>query len=755
MTYWYCQPILESYGLVAVATFLLVLLLLISPRFGSLTRVQKAMLIGLRLAVIGLLLLAMLRPTRVSTSKQPQSATLAVLFDKSRSMQLPHESGGKTRWEAELTTLVSAQPHLAEMAARMEVKLYAYDAQLHTLEFNDGKIKFPEKPDGGQTDIGTALSEAVRRDLGKRLAAVILLGDGVQTAFDPRVEMQEAARDLARLGFPLYTVPFGPTGHAGMSRDVAVESLPDQYTVFVKNELEIRGKVRVRGYVNKEIPITLTLENAAGEKQTIGTANITANKDDQQLDVSMTYEPQKTGQYKLTLKAADQSGEVVTKNNQLSAFLNVMEGGLKVLYLEGDLRLEQKFLRRSIDASPDIQLDFTWIDPRQRDKWPIDEDKVLKDPKFDAFIIGDLDSAALGNANLQLLAQAVDRGKGLVMLGGYHSFGPGGYFTTPLADVLPIKMDRFERQNFGEKPRADLQLPGPISIVPTKEHPITRLAASAENKSAWSLLPPLLGANKFVDVKDAAGVQVLAETPQGAPLMVSGEYGRGRVLAFAGDSTWQWWMRGRQVEHRRFWRQLILWLARRDDLEQSDVWLRLAQRRFPPGSRISFVAGAKTAAGDVIRDATYEAVMKLPSGDKQTLRLTADGDQMSGQIDAIKTPGDYLIELTALSGGKKIGSARAEFMVFDQDLELANPAADHDQLARLADITKEFGGKLIAPEQLNTLLQEIRKKADEFEVEIQSKWQIGDTALDTWLLFLIFIVLLTTEWALRKKWGLV
>ena len=36
------------------------------------------------------------------------------------------------------------------------------------------------------------------------------------------------------------------------------------------------------------------------------------------------------------------------------------------------------------------------------------------------------------------------------MLGGFHSFGPGRYCETPLADVLPVAMDRLERQSFDD-----------------------------------------------------------------------------------------------------------------------------------------------------------------------------------------------------------------------------------------------------------------------------------------------------------------
>ena len=64
---------------------------------------------------------------------------------------------------------------------------------------------------------------------------------------------------------------------------------------------------------------------------------------------------------------------------------------------------------------------------------------------------------------------------------------------------------------------------------------------------------------------------------------MAGEYGKGRVLAFAGNSTYRWWNYGRQSEHRRFWRQVILWLAQRDDAAQNDVWIKLPQRRYDPG----------------------------------------------------------------------------------------------------------------------------------------------------------------------------
>ncbi len=123
-----------------------------------------------------------------------------------------------------------------------------------------------------------------------------------------------------------------------------------------------------------------------------------------------------------------QPGELVTTNNQLSAFVQVLKGGLHVLYIEGDLRVEQKFLRRSLDASRDIKVDFIRLDPRHiKETKPGDLKELFKPGKYDVYILGDVDSTAFTPEELNQLSDTVNHGKGLIMLGGFHTFGPGGY----------------------------------------------------------------------------------------------------------------------------------------------------------------------------------------------------------------------------------------------------------------------------------------------------------------------------------------
>jgi hypothetical protein len=281
------------------------------------------------------------------------------------------------------------------------------------------------------------------------------------------------------------------------------------------------------------------------------------------------------------------------------------------------------------------------------------------------------------------------------------------------------------------------------------------LAPEDRNLEVWRQLPPLRGANRFEDVKEQPSVRVLAESPEGAPLLVAGEYVRGRVLAMAGDSTWLWTMQGFEAEHKRFWRQVVLWLVRRDDLGEDEVWVELEQRRYRQGGRVVFRTGARSAAGDPLPRAELRAELVLPDGSRRAVPLSAEEDHFLGAVDDLQLPGDYLVEANARDAGQTIGTARADFQVLDEDLELSNPAADPDQLRRLARLTSDFDGRFLAPEELPEVLRQIRDRPPEVEVEIQSKWQLGSTPAGAWLLLLLLAGLLGGEWTLRKKWGLV
>ena len=201
-------------------------LLLLAPARARLTPRRRLVLAAVRAAVIGLVVLAMLRPTLVYTETKKEKATLVVLADQSRSMSVPDALAGKTPLGGACAAPDEAAPALRDLPRDFEVKAYAFDEQVHPAEVADGKIALPERPEGRETAIGAALDDALRQEAGKRLLGVILLSDGAQRALAPRdLPPQIAAAELKHQGDRLFTVVFGQSRGLGEAQDVAVKEL--------------------------------------------------------------------------------------------------------------------------------------------------------------------------------------------------------------------------------------------------------------------------------------------------------------------------------------------------------------------------------------------------------------------------------------------------------------------------------------------------------------------------------------------------
>src|SRR5206468_11888664 len=161
------------------------------PMISTLTRLRKITLMTLRLSIQLQAVPALLRPTLITTVRNPRPSSFIVLLDTSRSMNLPSGRSEQKRWEAQLTALGHAQDELSRLASKTQIRVYGYDQKVRPLEISGGRIKFPEAPAGEQTDIGTTLVEALKVEQGKPLAGVLWLGYGTQTAFEPQVENEE------------------------------------------------------------------------------------------------------------------------------------------------------------------------------------------------------------------------------------------------------------------------------------------------------------------------------------------------------------------------------------------------------------------------------------------------------------------------------------------------------------------------------------------------------------------------------------
>lgn len=155
---------------------------------------------------------------------------------------------------------------------------------------------------------------------------------------------------------------------------------------------------------------------------------------------------------------------------------------------------------------------------------------------------------------LKLLKQWVQKGGGLLMVGGYLSFqgidGKARWRRTPVEDVLPVTCLPYDDR---------VEMPeGTIAKAVMPDHPVL-----SGIEGPW---PLLLGVNE-VEVRTRADVEVVAVLPDdqgGHPLLVVGEYEAGRTAVWTSDIGPHWLSPAfcEWSGYARLWKNILGWITR-------------------------------------------------------------------------------------------------------------------------------------------------------------------------------------------------
>lgn len=719
---------------------------------AALTVGRRRTLLALKLIAVAVLVFAMFRPAVQFTETDENSAQLLIALDVSRSMNTPDGPASLTRFQAAQQDLQRQSNRWKSLSNRIAIRQFEFDQELRPAR--EGLTA----GDGDATAIGATLESLLREVRQERTIGILLLSDGAQRALPPYdIDPLQAARKLAAEQAPVYPIGYGATSLSSAAADLALQDLLIDPVVFERKLVPIKVQLRALGANRQRARLRVLVEDRTGK--TIGEAGelvpaagsatakvqteveIRGNQDTQTIDLSFI--PQKPGELKVAVEVEPLEGEVVTRNNRVETIITVRQGGLRVAYLDS-ARPEQYFLRM-VNGADKIQLD--WIEIRRgrfRDKTRIDP-ALFDRGEYDVYILGDVPADVIGLPLLSKLADRVQEGAGLMMTGGLENFSAGGYGSSPIADFLPVVLAPGPGSGGPDLTR---QHSGPQAMVPTEtglRRFVMQLASPEQNRATWTALAPLVGATRLQPKSDL--VEVWAETRDGTPLLCAAEVGRARVVAFGGDTTYQWVMHERAREHQRFWRQMILWLARKEADSDQNIWVKVEPRNLFPGNVAPLEFGARTDTGDPIPDAEFQVEVRNPAGTVIAANVRRSQDQTFAEFAETQIPGDYWVRVSARKDGNQIGlDASTRFIVDATDLELDQPNADYETLQQIARLT---GGQMLRSEDLDGFLDRLEqmKLDDLLRVRILPLW-------DNWLLLLLFVTILTAEWACRKAWGL-
>lgn len=742
-------------GLVAIVWFTY------RPRVSHLSVTRRRLLIGLRLAAIVLLLFALLRPELRYSEADDSNNVLVILGDASRSMSVPDAAGGVTRRAALVASLRDNASKLETLGETFELRYLDFADTASAPQGGIAGVK-NETP-GEQSAIGSVLESLIKSGGEKNLAGVVINSDGSQRALPPNdADPREIARRFGELGIPIYPIPYG--GDGGQTAfDLAVEELNVDPLVFERKAVPVSGKIRVTGGAGRSFTVRILIEDRAGKrpgetgelKPAAGTDNsrtvreIKTDANNAIVPIDLSFVPQQPGEFKVALEVVPVDGEIKQTNNRRETIVNVQKGGLRVAFFAAPLA-EQRWIRY-VNTEQKIQLDFHPVLLGEFGRRDAIDAGWFEPGKYDAYILGDVPVSAFGVNNVKLLADRVSEGAGLMMLGGPRSYGPGGWGSTPIAAFLPVEMrgGAISPQNALDP---NFHINQPLQMLPTRDgirHYVMQLAPADQNAAVWRSLPPLEGANRFT-LRPGGLTEVLAQAEDGIPLLVAQPVGNARVLAFAGDTTYLWYTSGHEAAHQRFWRQVILWLTRKELDTDQPVWILAEPRNVSPGQRGTFTYGARDEKGAPVIDANFEIEVLKPSAGADRLVAPGGGERNSIEYAQTTVPGDYWVRAAATKDGRSLGlDGWTRFLVDGRDLELDNPAADPGLLNDLAELS---GGSVVPPEQLTSLLDRwLSNPLGKVRHTVFRRTPLWDNAY----FIVLFVLLIGSEWYFRKRFGLV
>ena len=751
---------------VALALTLLTVCTYLGVRQASWRRVL--IVLGLRLAALAVVFGILSRPSFALTQLEGvEMSKLLVILDMSASMNVAEADGKSTRWQQvdELWKSPRVERRLRQLAANEKIEIVKYLGadELRTMA-NDAHV------DGPRTDMGVWLHELfTRHGHEKNVPAVAIFSDGADngTRF-PTLEKARRWRGVA----PIHAFGVGDPANARFKKDLALTKLDVKpEAIFIKTPFKIEAVLQAPGLDKAEASGTVWIEDTKkeGRRPLEKIAVKVVQEKDQRIKVDAVA-PDEAGEYRITVEIAPHPDETNLENNKISTYVQVMKKKINVLWIDRP-RVYEPTRIIQLALAPEERLQVNYVDlpaNSTEDRWKL----FRLDEPYDVIVIGDVAAKqfALGNGKVfERIKEMVANKTGLLMLGGSETFSGGGWREQPsMMSLLPVDL-KVKKSEF---------LTNEVLAVPSETLTPKQLAAypfleldrdPKKNAEMW--------ADKFEALDGIAPLGTLApgatELLSGKPgkelVMAATRAGEGRVVVFAGDSTSERWFGSPEAVagFTHFWKQLVYWLANEQD--RTPLVVKLDKRRIFAGGAdvLGFTMALRDKEGTELRGVDFKAKV-IRGNDEFPVRIVAD----RGTFQGAKEPGEYqlVVEGSGRSKGELVkGRAVARFLVAADDVETLRLIADHENLKRIASAAE---GRF-HPATEEAFLQFLDELAGQVNRESRHKtthwpdWKrvpATDAARDQlaglWNSFalvglLLFTMLVSGEWFLRRWWGMV
>jgi hypothetical protein len=719
----------------------------------------------LRASAFGLIVLMLSGPALRREWISGELSRVAILVDESASMELTDGASERTRLQRIAGWMTGSENapgwlvgqrgsfHLQVLGFGEEEKHHPGQRSLWDSQAAPAAppISLAFHGVGGRTAIGDALSELIRSSPdpskqesgGKDWSAVLLLSDGQSNA---GISATEVAEQYRKLAIPIYAIGYGqsdePDDLGILEVDHSRHLLPSdtfQGSVTIKQQLPSGKPYRLSLRQGEQIVWSDTYESDGqsirkidvripGEKIFGNTVSLPGNRRKAE-PIDFGFEIENSGD------------DAAPSNNRFESSLWGVVKKNRVLVMDRRGRWETRYIKNAFERDP------TW-----------DVDSILGSESFDerAFPktreeLSSIDLLVLtmdcipGMTELQLkwIADHVaEVGSGLVWIDSGRD-PPPSVALQGAKEWLPVGFE----SDLQPVAIRSLGLPGGA----WNERVLSFESDAGANRDLWKSFPPPRAARR---VLPAAGAEVLvvgvANADQEHPMLVARRHGQGRVVYSANDESWRWRYNVADLYHQRFWNQLAEWTMQAPYAVENDfVALDSGARTCESNESIPVRVRLRNSDGSPMVKARVSAVISNGPNRIDAIPLTENGE---GTGLYFGTAGPYPagrleVSLEVAGVPEEMLDLKTECIVKPAaNLELQALSRNEGLLEQLAQIS---GGRYWDESQADAVS------------DVLAGHRTGKIEESQWLLwqsypwFLTVMALLSAEWFLRKRAGLV
>ena len=559
---------------------------------------------------------------------------------------------------------------------------------------------------GATSDITGAIRSATAAYEGKNLAGIVLVSDGIYNSGTSPLYLP--------IRVPVYSIGVGDTTERV---DLILKNIAYNKIAYQGNKFPLRAEVLVKGLPDQNITVSVSRAGKSIGSQTLnsGTKSL--------LSFDFQAEATEKGIQRLDIAVEAAASEANIKNNKASAFVEVVEGKKKILLIASSPHPDIKAIRSVVEKNPNYEFHVHIPTVKEAPA------ALLQPGAADLVIIQQvLDVSGRTNA----LYQAFSKGNSslLLMLTGKSNLRQLSAHGIPLAfenmtqtdEVTAVINDQFHDFSFSEN-----------------------------TNSVFAKYPPItVPFGKFTYPPNARVVlwQRIGSVATNRPLVLSWEESGKKTAVITGEGIWKWRLseyddHGNTESFDEVFGKLIQYLSTKEDKRKF--------RSFPLQNEFT------DAEPVIIESQVFNDLFEPVFGNKINLEVRDEKEKTTAysyiiapgnqryRIGALKE-GVYKYKSTTELNGKK-EEVRGEFLVSAQNMEAQNLTADFGLLRKLS---QETGGKFYSIPEINQLNADIQKSKVKSIIHSEDSF---NSIINLKIVFFLLLLLISTEWFIRKYWG--